>query len=803
MIVLALAILGPLGAARAADLDTSAVPMGEIAVRAEEAQASLRRLQTVALPTPDVAAVEQQLAAMHDRIDRGLGYTGWLLESRPSLQGLERLVGPWARVRGQLADWNAMLTKRATQLQEELDRLGALRQRWTATRAEARKAGAPAPVVERIDELIGAIAESEKQLRARRGVIVLLQDRVAAESGRCDEVLARLEQLRHELIGGVLERGSEPVWSHAFRAGWWPAMREGLRDTLPMLARGARYVALRTPALTALYALGLAVLFALLWRTERDPAVRAALGGPADPAPTPGRALSRSLAGAWLVVAMGTWVIEPTAGSPVDIREITLVVPVSLLVAAEIRPRWQALLCAFGALFLVDRLRSALWRHPLGEQGLLLLETAAAVALAVWFLAVRRRVAAEAPSTPRRWPFLDVAVRALVAVWVGAFAAGFTGYLSLAILLTGGAVVSAYLALGFYAVVLVAERLAALVLQAWPMTRLQAVKRRPALVLRKARTLLNWLGVAAWISVALDTQGLLESSLEAARAVLGARFQWGAIGVSLGDLLAFGLTVWAAFLVSAVVRFLLEEDVFQHMGLKRGVPYALSRLLHYVILLLGFVVAVGALGVDLDKVAVLAGAFGVGIGFGLQNVVANFVAGLVLLMERPIHVGDAVQLGDVGGQVQEIGMRASIVRTWDGAEVLVPNSQLVSEKVVNWTLSDRMRRITLKVSVGYGSDPERVIELLRDVALQHPRALRQPAPIAVFREFGQTGMDFELWVWTDRFEDAGTLQSELGVAIHSALGAAKIELAVPHRVVHVRGGEGGPAAPGLGGGAAG
>jgi small-conductance mechanosensitive channel len=150
-----------------------------------------------------------------------------------------------------------------------------------------------------------------------------------------------------------------------------------------------------------------------------------------------------------------------------------------------------------------------------------------------------------------------------------------------------------------------------------------------------------------------------------------------------------------------------------------------------------------------------------------------------------------VQLGDLGGEVQEIGMRASIVRTGDGAEVLVPNSHLVSEKVVNWTLSDRMRRITLKVGVAYGSDPERVIELLRDVALQHPRALRQPPPIAVFRGFGESSMDFELWVWTDRFEDGAVLQSDLGVAVHSALGAAKVEIAMPQRVVHVRDGEGG------------
>src|SRR2546428_7090501 len=138
----------------------------------------------------------------------------------------------------------------------------------------------------------------------------------------------------------------------------------------------------------------------------------------------------------------------------------------------------------------------------------------------------------------------------------------------------------------------------------------------------------------------------------------------------------------------------------------------ISNLLHYAVIFLGFLLAVGALGVDLNKFTVLAGAFGGGVGFGLQGVVNNFVSGLIVLVERPIHVGDAIQMGDLAGEVRRIGIRATTVRTGEGAEVIVPNASLVSEKVTNWTYSDSLRRMDVPVGMAYGSAPEKGLELL-------------------------------------------------------------------------------------------
>ena len=164
------------------------------------------------------------------------------------------------------------------------------------------------------------------------------------------------------------------------------------------------------------------------------------------------------------------------------------------------------------------------------------------------------------------------------------------------------------------------------------------------------------------------------------------------------------------------------------------------------------------------------------------------MSGLILLLERRLHVGDAVQLGDLEGRILEIGSRASTIRTWDGAEVIVPNAVLTSERVTNWTLSDALRRVNLDVGVAYTADPEHVLEILRNVATSHPKALADPAPVALCKGFGDSALKFELRAWT-RLEDAESFLSQLAIGVHRALSDAKIEVPFPQREIHIRNGD--------------
>src|SRR5262249_43256620 len=164
------------------------------------------------------------------------------------------------------------------------------------------------------------------------------------------------------------------------------------------------------------------------------------------------------------------------------------------------------------------------------------------------------------------------------------------------------------------------------------------------------------------------------------------------------------------------------------------------------------------------------------------NVVNNFVSGLIVLFERPVRVGDAVQISDVQGEVRRIGIRSSTVRTWDGAEVVVPNSMLVSEKVTNWTPIDRRRRIVIPVNVAYGWVPDEVPKVLAAVAAQTPDLVAAPAPQAVFLGFGDYALRFELRVWTDRLDRVDGLRSEMGMAVYAALRDAGVAIPIVRAV---------------------
>jgi small-conductance mechanosensitive channel len=268
--------------------------------------------------------------------------------------------------------------------------------------------------------------------------------------------------------------------------------------------------------------------------------------------------------------------------------------------------------------------------------------------------------------------------------------------------------------------------------------------------------------------------------------VFSTPLELGNLRVSLGSLVIFGFAIWGSFQVSKAVRFIFQEDVFPRMKLPRGVPYAASNAMHYAILMLGFFVAIMAAGVDLSSFAIIGGALGVGVGFGLQNVVNNFVSGLILLFERPVQVGDRVEVGTVIGVIQRIGIRSSTLRTFDGAEVIVPNSNLISDQVTNWTLSDRRRRIVVPIGVAYGTDPQLVLDLLLDLASKHPDVIGDPEPQAFFMAHGESSLDFELRAWTDRFEDWVRIKSDLSVAINRALAEADIEIPFPQRDLHIR-----------------
>ena len=259
----------------------------------------------------------------------------------------------------------------------------------------------------------------------------------------------------------------------------------------------------------------------------------------------------------------------------------------------------------------------------------------------------------------------------------------------------------------------------------------------------------------------------------------------GSISLSLANILLFIGILFATYLLSVFIKKIIEEEILRKMKMPRGVPSAISMILRIFFVSIGILFALSAAEIQMNNIVMLFGALGVGIGFGLQSIVLNFISGLILIFERPIQTGDTIEVNSLIGKVKDIGIRASNITTYDGAEVVVPNSNLISNELINWTLSDSKRRVEMKVGTSYSSNPNQVLELLKEVAVNHPQVYKEPAPRPLFEGFGDSSLNFRLLFWV-HYEDGLAAQSDIAVGIYNILAENNIEIPFPQVDLHVK-----------------
>jgi potassium-dependent mechanosensitive channel len=763
-----------------------AVP--DIVRRAEEVTARLRALEDAAAGRAELETIERRLPAVAEDVRSHLASTVKALADTPPASMLDNLASPFLASRALLSTWADTLARQATQAERELAELGALRATWQATRAEARRTGAPSAVLARVDATLAAVAGAEAAVKERRARVLSLQDRVSKEMETVEEVVARIARARAVGERRLLSRDGLPIWQAGRAADSLRDVPARLREWTDATRAALRHFMDTHGAVIPVHVLlwiGLSVALFLLHRRV-----------PADVADDPNlaeasRILRYPFAVALLIaIFISPWLYGDLPRPALNLLALLGVFPV-LRIYAVLAPRpLRSSFFALAAFFVFERLDDAAEVVPLFDQLVFLAEMVVAIVFIGAILAMHRRSDPEPHA-----PLVRALGVAMLAAMVGALLLGAVGYVRFGRLLGSGALSIGYFAMVFQAGFRVAFGLLAYALRIRPFTYLRLVERNRTLIERRAERIFWWLAVVGWVVATLGNLGLLWKVREALYAVLGATITRGNLNLSLGDVLAFAVTVWLSFVVSRLVRFVLEEDVYPRLPLARGVPNMFSTLLNYSILLVGFILAVAAMGVDLNRVTILVGAFGVGIGFGLQAVVNNFVSGLILLVERSIQVGDVIQVGEFSGEVRSIGMRASMVRTAEGGDVIVPNGFLATERVTNWTLTDRVRRVDLHLRVAFGADAERVLALLREVCANHPGVLRDPEPLVFFNGLGDNGLLFEVYAWTPRIEDALILKNSLGLEVLDALRDAGIEIPVPQRDVRLRDGGAPPPGP--------
>jgi potassium efflux system protein len=250
-----------------------------------------------------------------------------------------------------------------------------------------------------------------------------------------------------------------------------------------------------------------------------------------------------------------------------------------------------------------------------------------------------------------------------------------------------------------------------------------------------------------------------------------------------------GLALLLAILTFACARNipgLMEMWILQRLPLDQSVRYAVTTMTSYLIILLGVILSFNAISVGWSKVQWLATALTFGLAFGLQEIFANFVAGLILLFERPIRIGDVVTVDEISGVVSRIRIRATTITNWDRKEYVIPNKEFITGRMLNWTLSDKINRVVINVGIAYGSDVDKAKQLLRQVCTDHPLTLTDPGPNATFEGFGDNTLNFVVRTYLPDLDNRLSVIDALHTSIDRVFREASIEIAFPQQDLHLR-----------------
>lgn len=360
------------------------------------------------------------------------------------------------------------------------------------------------------------------------------------------------------------------------------------------------------------------------------------------------------------------------------------------------------------------------------------------------------------------------------------------GAVTLSEFLTYAVIRSATLILIIYAMSLTVNSIIYTAIYSRYMQKLNLVAQYHQIIYSRISRIINIFLTTLWIVFVFKFFNTWDGLYETIKNIFTNEFAVGEVPLSLGSLILFVFIIWVTIFLSRIIKIVIEGEIAPRVKMKRGVPGALSLMLRIIIISIGFLFAIAAAGFGMDKLTILLGALGVGIGFGLQNIFNNLVSGIILAFERPIQEGDIIEVGALWGTVKEIGIRSSTIFSFEGAEVIVPNGNLISNELINWTLTDRKRRIEVIVGVAYGTDPEKVLEILRTIAENHKEIKQEPVPLALFSGFGESSLDFRLLFWIERADNRFIIQSTINVEVNRAIKEAGIEIPFPQRDLHIR-----------------
>jgi len=759
------------------------IPLSEISASVTEINQDILEFRTTILTDPRKARIDQETDTMIFSLN--------LLREDPRIQRINQLnfrsltiiEGEWELLRSSLKakqnEYAAIVLDLESRKKEIVNSIN----RWDTTLSFAAEAEAPISVITQIRSTLSRLISLNEDLKSDSE---FMQENLVQISNSlifCDEIIENVNTAKDIVTRQFFELNQPPLWS-LFKKDTISNRFDARRSVSEDLKNEVRDFAYNNPFRLFIHlTLFIIILFTLSYLFKDIKIALAKSNTPADDAIH--KIVERPLSASMLVAFLLTYLLYRTIPLYIGALNILfLMIPV-LIILNDILPlRSRRYIFLPVAASILVQLHSYISLDSFISR--LFLLSIITFSLASFILIVRRRTFRSMKFARNFGRLLYyLAVVYIFFLCISLFAS-IAGAVMLSEYLVYAVTRSVVLGLIIYALGITVNSIIYTSIYSKSAQKLNLVAQYHSTIYSRISQLINILIWIFWLIITLKLFNAWDRVLNVLKHFLSDEFKIGTVSLTIGSLFLFFIIIWFTLWISRMAKIVVEGEVAPRVKMKRGVPGAISLVMRIAIISIGFLFAIAAAGFGMDKLTILIGALGVGIGFGLQNIFNNLVSGIILAFERPIQEGDIIEVGTLWGTVKEIGIRASTIFTFDGAEVIVPNGNLISNELINWTLTDRYRRVEVVVGVKYGTDPDKVLQLLRDVAESQEDILKEPAALALFTGFGDSSLDFKLLFWIARADNRFIVQSQVNVAVNEALKSAGIEIPFPQRDVYIK-----------------
>ncbi|MBT8302368.1 MAG: mechanosensitive ion channel [Maribacter sp.] len=776
---------------------TGSAVVDSVLAKKPEAFPVINIIEEIGVANDDIKEIEQKMELEQSiaRIDSLLPvYTETIQERKvqatnflgrsPNIEQVDNQIKSWNRYRDFFENFQTtinLFAERNALLRESIEYN---EKTWELTYQNAEQKEVPVNLLINVKSVWDNYKEIETIVTDKNTKYLNLQSQVSSQINVIDEVIESLKSLRYSEVYQILYLRNQPLWKTSFKSFRDTVEKEGDESISQNFTAIRTYTRAKENTIylfiivVALIFFGTRVLKKNLLK-DQSGKVDANLQRAKDII-----LKDTFLVIFFLVLLSANYIFINTPKLWFDSILFLVLIGAALLVRPYMTGRFRYVPYLVIAIFILNVAKTYLWLTPVQNRVYLLIQTFVFVGILA-YITYPYKVTSKL-NLSRFGSLLIRLTPVFYLILVIAFISNVLGYTNLTEVCIKIINQGSELTIIFYAILIIAYGLALGFISNHYRRKIDlSALSRTGLELKVMRAI-RIVIMACWLYYFLNLVDLYQPLVSTFDNILSIPYKVGSVTFTLGMIFGFIGILAASFLITGIISFLLDgqEIKLNFITLPKGVPAAISLVIRYFILALGFVLAISALGIDLSKFNLLAGALGLGIGFGLQNVVSNFISGIILVFERPILTGDVVEVNSLLGIVSKIGVRSSRISTYDGSEVVVPNNNLISNDLINWTLSNNIRRNEIWIGASYGSDPNQVLEVLLDVVSENKMVLKNPAPMALFDKFGESALSFRLLFWV-YFKNSLKSKSDVSIAIYNRFEELGIEIPLPQRVVRL------------------